>query len=635
MGNVTLNFSEEEYRIFRKYCANYCHLYDESRKNSIRIFLELFQRRFIDVREHSLENAFLFFYEKKQEAESDVQASGNGPAALMRLRLCTDIIAFLNDLEKIYILLHKKGIDANYILILGAFFKMFEDDKRRHQEDLYSGSAAEINAIVLPLHNAIERKLKKDADTRSILCELGGFVAAFNSLSPDFTISDELVTIIGISLLKTFSKEVPGEEIPALIRECLDKAETDDFECALEGKPRAHATGDLDCSWDDMKKLLRILNERIAQAQGPGRLPQEVISALAIPGKVQHELAEYPGMSLSRYEGGVPRKRHDEHRFLIHVDSRPASEVSVSPILTYTSAEPGSDDPYKPYYPVTFGALALIIMILATMAVPLVISEGGTLLNITSPAGKTVASEKAGTISVIRNSGVAVQTPEPTQGGPAPDAGIQSGITVPEVEALVGVAALNMPVTPEAIPVRTKAAPTPVPILRYVTIEPVPVETDVALTSASHRKLFTSPENTEDLQYDLDDYVSIYHDDWEFSNANAFRVTFDLKNPPMVIHYSVIPYNITDKKWFSPRDAAKLIDTAIVVRPFEWAWYTITVSVDGEPVDRVGWGKDYGTPLDEQVVVLRNAGTYQLEFAGDYVRTDMEIFVKKEGNIGK
>jgi hypothetical protein len=39
----------------------------------------------------------------------------------------------------------------------------------------------------------------------------------------------------------------------------------------------------------------------------------------------------------------------------------------------------------------------------------------------------------------------------------------------------------------------------------------------------------------------------------------------------MVIRYTVIPHNITDKKWFEPTDRQKKIDTAIINRPDEFA----------------------------------------------------------------
>src|SRR5512136_211764 len=148
MGRVTLNFSEEEYRVFHHYCENYCRLYDEIRKNSIKILLELYKHQVIDLQEHSLDNVFSFFYQKKQEFEMESQIPGSDANGQMRLRVCSDIIAFLEDLEKIYRLLRKKGIDANYFLIIGAFSKITDEENQKRWQDLLNNSASEINAIV-------------------------------------------------------------------------------------------------------------------------------------------------------------------------------------------------------------------------------------------------------------------------------------------------------------------------------------------------------------------------------------------------------------------------------------------------------------------------------------------------------
>ena len=45
MGRVTLHFSEDDHQLFRHYCANYCHLYDETRKNSIKHLFGLLNTR--------------------------------------------------------------------------------------------------------------------------------------------------------------------------------------------------------------------------------------------------------------------------------------------------------------------------------------------------------------------------------------------------------------------------------------------------------------------------------------------------------------------------------------------------------------------------------------------------------------
>ena len=140
MGRVTLSFSEEEYQLFHHYCTNYCRLYDETRKNSIKIFLELYKHQVIDLQEHSLDNVFSFFYQKRQEFEMESQIPGSDAGGQMRLRVCLDIIAFLEDLEKIYRLLRKKGVNANYFLILGAFSKIADEETWLRWEDLQKTS---------------------------------------------------------------------------------------------------------------------------------------------------------------------------------------------------------------------------------------------------------------------------------------------------------------------------------------------------------------------------------------------------------------------------------------------------------------------------------------------------------------
>ncbi len=165
MGRVTLHFNEEDYHLFHRYCANYCRLYDETRKNSIKILLELYKHEVMDIQEHSLDNIFTFFYQKKQEFETEGRVPAADAENLMRIRICSDIIAFLEDLEKIYRLLRKKNRDANYILIIGVFSKIFDEEARMHSEDLQQAAADSIDAIVSPLCKELEKKLGSQVDT--------------------------------------------------------------------------------------------------------------------------------------------------------------------------------------------------------------------------------------------------------------------------------------------------------------------------------------------------------------------------------------------------------------------------------------------------------------------------------------
>jgi hypothetical protein len=106
-----------------------------------------------------------------------------------------------------------------------------------------------------------------------------------------------------------------------------------------------------------------------------------------------------------------------------------------------------------------------------------------------------------------------------------------------------------------------------------------------------------------------------------------------MKNPPMVLRYTVVPMYITDNKWFSPRDNEKVIDTAVVERPAETAYFTIKIYNNGTLKDTAGWGTIYGTPLTPQMIVIRDTGMSDIEFSGEQVTVSVEVLVKKEGNI--
>jgi hypothetical protein len=586
MGRVTLHFSEEEYQLFHHYCTNYCRLYDETRKNSIKIFLELYKHQIIDIQEHSLDNVFSFFYQKKQEFEIECQIPGIDANGQMRLRMCTDIIAFLEDLEKIYRLLRKKGVEANYYLIMGAFSKIADEETRVRQEDLHKTSANEINAIVSPLGKAIEKNLGTEVDTRILLGELVSFVETFNRLSPDLTFNDEITALIAISLLRMFGKEETDEEIPAILKSCRDQFETDELESALEGNPRAQDARGLDFSWEELLEPLRILNERIAQSQIPVRRSLEVLSALEAPVKIQPAQTDYSPLILYQNPGGLVRRRNDENRILVKVDNRPRSEVLVAHAPDYIPVVPSQDYPYKQYFSLTTGVMILVILVLASIVFSFTSAPGMLANNSTGGLAKVNSTTFAAS--------VVYQKPTP----------------------------MITPIPP---------LPTPKPTPQYVTIEPVIPEPVTG--PKSHQEEYEKLALVENFLFNPSEYETIYANDMEYNLANAYRMSFDLKNPPMIIRYTVIPRNITDVKWFEPRDAFKVIDNATINRPDEEAWFEVKMYRNGVIYDKQGWGGVYGIPLYSQEIVIRDEGRYQIEFSGRFVTVSSEVLVKREGNI--
>jgi len=127
----------------------------------------------------------------------------------MRIRICSDIISFLEDLEKIYRLLRKKNVESNYIFIIGAFSKIFEEESQIRLEELHETASGAVNAIVSLLGEAIEKKRGQEIDTKVLLYELVSFAEIFNRLSPDLTFSDEIIELLAPPLIKRFGKEEP------------------------------------------------------------------------------------------------------------------------------------------------------------------------------------------------------------------------------------------------------------------------------------------------------------------------------------------------------------------------------------------------------------------------------------------
>jgi len=173
--------------------------------------------------------------------------------------------------------------------------------------------------------------------------------------------------------------------------------------------------------------------------------------------------------------------------------------------------------------------------------------------------------------------------------------------------------------------------PTTVPTQRYVTIEPI-----VRVTEAvpkSHQDLISTLARASGLVYTSGDYISIFRNNISYNLENAYKISFDLKKAPMIIRYKVFPQNITDKKWFEPRDSGGKKDTAIINRSDESAWFEIKIYNNQGLFSQDGWGRVYAVPLTQQEVVVRVEDDYRIEFSGQKVAVEVEVMVPKAGNI--
>jgi hypothetical protein len=705
MTRVNINFTEKDYEVFHHYCANYCRLYDETRKNSIRILLELYKHRIIDFQENSLDDVFAFFFQKKQFFETESCIPANDANEMMRIRTCSDIISFLEDMEKIYVLLKRKGITTNYLLIIGAFSKIIDEENQIRVRELQDAASGAINAIVLPLGDAIERRFGNDIDTPGLLKELVNFTGTFNRFSSDVKFTDEIIRLVAYSLVKRFNKKESYDDIQILLSESHNQFEVDELESALDGEFPAQNDWEMEFVWEHFVQPLIEIREIIATSQKRLLVPLDVLAALESPVSVKPVNAGYSQLSPYQYPYGMLRKRNDENQFIINVDNFSHDEVQLYPPSEYAIPEIYHADKNTMYFSLTWGVIAILAIILlsavfslSSFSVDANTHQNNQVIGMAGQSGEnpynTVYSaapssngypsnpgsgmiQQSGVYSSNPGNGMIQQTAQnsypasyltnqssedayiningiiqqpgdyafysvyttpqqpvidtfsymsggSSQSGINPTSYVEGGTFYTNSHDY-GMTSLPSPSPPTMVINPPTVSP-------YVTIETVIPEPDTS--PKSHWEEIDTLRSVPNLLFDPKDYVTIFQKNFSSNTQNSFKLSYNLQNPPMIIHYTVVPQNITDIKWFEPHDAANLIDTAIVNRPDEFSQFEMKISKNGALIDKAGWGGLYGNPLTTQEIVIRNPGLVQIEFSGNLVMVSSEILVKKEGNIG-
>jgi len=120
---------------------------------------------------------------------------------------------------------------------------------------------------------------------------------------------------------------------------------------------------------------------------------------------------------------------------------------------------------------------------------------------------------------------------------------------------------------------------------------------------------------------------------------NRTAISYHLSTPPMTIAFNVTPQIQTDEKWIPNRDIVKIDgdDGRIinVTRPDQNSWFQVTVfdkDNNATVVQKDGYGGEYDQNPSKSIII-RDAGTYQIQFEGGYVFVDTSITVPKKGNI--
>ncbi len=117
------------------------------------------------------------------------------------------------------------------------------------------------------------------------------------------------------------------------------------------------------------------------------------------------------------------------------------------------------------------------------------------------------------------------------------------------------------------------------------------------------------------------------------NNGSAF--TFDLKNPPMFINYTVVPKNVTVTKVYTD-NFDKKTKTLIYSDYSPESWFEITVrNITTKEIylqDGFGEKKGYTTYLSRTLKILKTDNLL-VEFRGNNIKANTSVWVKPIGNF--
>ena len=239
MEKIGIRFKESDYQMYHNYCLRYYTIYDTTRKRSIHLFIELFEKDLLPVTEHDLGEAFSFFSKKCEDSHTDPNFTGQNqsPESFPQFLVCRDILFLIQDFEKIYHLIEKTGTISNYVLILATFSKIIEEEKNAYLSVIYEQDREKIASFAPEIADIIRKRLGSSPGWESVLYELTRIVRKFNLASPDQKISQNAIFFLGSAVVSYFTSFAVPAEIQSTLQKYFAESELDEFESLLNNTP--------------------------------------------------------------------------------------------------------------------------------------------------------------------------------------------------------------------------------------------------------------------------------------------------------------------------------------------------------------------------------------------------------------
>jgi hypothetical protein len=370
MEKIRIPVKESEYKVYYDYCLKYYQVYDTVRKQSIHAFLDLYMKGIIPVENQDIRQARNLLAEKCIELKKEQNAPGreSDTTMLFRLRVCSDISLFIEDLEKMYRLIAKHGIVADYLLILGTFSKIIDADESSHFLVKYDLKDEVIESLASPLAEIIRQRLGNRPMWSSVLRELIGIATRFNRQSSGPKFDLDILKLVAPAVVAFFHKDIPDQKILAILPSYFEEYELDEFEGFLHQAPEQNTDQDANINWETIHEPLEVVVsavelQRYQWSQGILKISEqyslEPPSAMPFPDRGHYPVASpHPTFLAPMHANGL--KTFDI------VVSPDRTKQAPSPFLEYPPSDtaPGKTR-LMPFIPIIIGVAVILIIISA------------------------------------------------------------------------------------------------------------------------------------------------------------------------------------------------------------------------------------------------------------------------------
>jgi len=375
MNKIQIQFKESDYKIYHDYCLRYFQVQDIVRKQSIHALLDLYEKGVIAIGEQDLRPARQFLSERCSDLKKDRNGSHDegDSTMLLQMRVCSDLLLLLDDLEKIFRLLNKRGVVANYVMILATFSKVIDENRNSQVVDRYDLDSGMIESLARPLAEIIRLRLGTDRDWRSVVRALTYIAARFNQKYPEPKFDRDIVQLIGPAVVSHFNKDVDPREILPILSSGFEEAELEEFESLLSRTPDLlKKDQDAEINWDSLFEPLNTIAGIVAEQRGQWIKDQAKISDpfLLVPltGTQNPDTLRSMEHGVMLSQSGVP-ERNAAKTFDIAVSPDFPTRME-SPVETYPVPDPSPvKQKIQPFIPVIIGVAIIILFIFGTLAV--------------------------------------------------------------------------------------------------------------------------------------------------------------------------------------------------------------------------------------------------------------------------